>query len=48
MIAAGEEARWFSRADVRRLMAEQPDAPRPFNADSIERLLIDTWLSEGS
>ncbi len=42
------EARWFSRADVRRLVAEQPDAPRLFNPDSIEKLLIDTWLSEGS
>ncbi len=40
-----EQARWFTRAELRGLIEER--GPRKlFNADSIERFLIDGWLEE--
>ncbi len=41
-----EEARWFTRAEVRELTS-RPGEPRLFNPDSIERFLVDAWLREG-
>ncbi len=41
-----EQARWFTRAEVRELIAQRGQ-PGLFNADSIERCLIDAWLEEG-
>jgi NAD+ diphosphatase len=41
-----EEVRWFTRADMRQRAAAGPGRPPPFNADSIESWLVESWMRE--
>lgn len=40
------EARWFSRAELKALVAEAGGRQRLFNPDSIEQSLLEAWLAE--
>lgn len=41
-----EEARWFTHAELGELMAARGGEHRLFNDDSIEKVLIESWMSE--